>query len=93
MATSGMFRVALVRTDISEETLCLHPGSLTTRPQRRSLNSKNFEVPVGRDSFNFYMNLNFVPHRRHTYGPSRSVTEIALPFFVDDVRTSQEAHL
>jgi hypothetical protein len=34
----------------------------------------------------------FVPHRRHTFGPLRPVTGIALFFYVD-VRTSQETHI
>jgi hypothetical protein len=36
----------------------------------------------------------FVPHRKHTYGPTRLVTETALLYlYVDNVRTSQEIHL
>jgi hypothetical protein len=46
-----------------------------------------------RDSFTFYKYMIFVPHRKHTYGPPRPITGIALFFYVDDVRTSQEAHL
>jgi hypothetical protein len=32
----------------------------------------------------------FIPRRKHAYGPSRLVTDVALLFYVDDVRTSQE---
>jgi hypothetical protein len=30
------------------------------------------------DSLTFYMQMMFVPHRRHTYGTARLVTEMAL---------------
>jgi hypothetical protein len=32
----------------------------------------------------------FVPHRRHTYGPPSPFTEIAVLFYVDNIRNSQE---
>jgi hypothetical protein len=35
----------------------------------------------------------FIPHRKHAYGPPRSVTELALHFYVDNVRISQLTRL
>jgi hypothetical protein len=34
-----------------------------------------------------------MPHTKHTYGSPRPVTELALLFYVDDIRTSQETHV
>jgi hypothetical protein len=35
----------------------------------------------------------FVPHRKQTYEPPRSVTGIVYFLYVDDDRTSQETHI
>jgi hypothetical protein len=35
----------------------------------------------------------FVPHRKHTYIPPRSVKGIDYFLYVDDIRTSQQTHL
>jgi hypothetical protein len=35
----------------------------------------------------------FVPHRKHTYGPSGPVARIASFLYVDDILISQETNL
>jgi hypothetical protein len=43
------------------------------------------------DSFTFYMQIMFVPHRKHIYEPPRPLKGIALLFiYIDDVPTSHE---
>jgi hypothetical protein len=38
------------------------------------------------DSFTFYMQMMFAPHRKHTYGPPRPAKGIALLYLVNALR-------
>jgi hypothetical protein len=39
------------------------------------------------------MKMVFIPRTKHIYGPPQPVTEIALLFYQDGIRPSQETHL